>query len=259
MLKLAIPTAIVILTASGCAALNVGHEPPGPTGIHVEASPLDEWLYFRPGTPEDQQRESEALHARFDQMRMQCMHDAGFQWLPHVYDEQGNSFDDPRQTEYMDNLSDAELEAWWGAYWGPDFEQDEAGNYIWDFDRAGCNGQADYLMEQEQSRLHNEFAQLWEAVDEFYANLLASPEFVAPDSNWSYCMADAGNPNLIRPEIIHTVETATTELEVADLNCQLSTDYENRVRAIIFDAENQFINDHKTELAALRAAAEQGK
>jgi len=253
-----VPVSIGLLVASGCAAFNAGHLAPAPTGIQLEASPLDKWLYFRPGGPEDQQREADALRARFDQMRMQCMHDAGFQWLPHVFDDEGNSIDDPRQTEYMDNLSDAELEAWWGAFWGPDFEQDEAGNYIWDFDRAGCNGQADYLMEQEQSRLYNEFAPLWEAVEEFYSNLLASPEFVALDSDWSYCMASAGHPNLIRPEAIQTVETAVTESELADLNCQITTDYENRVREIVFDAENQFIRDHKTELEALRSAAEQG-
>jgi len=251
-----IPAVIGVFALFGCAGTS-GQGSVVSSGVQLEGSPLDEWLYFQPGTPEEQLRELEALEARFDQMRMQCMHDAGFQWLPHVTDADGNSFDDPRQSEYLDNLSDAELYAWWEAWWGPDFEQDADGNYIWSFDRAGCGGQAQYLMEQEQYKLHNEFAPLFAAVDELYANLLSSPEFVALDSDWSYCMANAGHLNLIRPETIHTPETAITDAEVADLNCQISTNYESRVRTLIFGAENQFIKDHKTELEALRSAAQQ--
>lgn len=134
-------------------------------------------------------------------------------------------------------------------------------DWIWNFDEIGCAGQVNYLMEQETQAnslfQSDEFRPLFDAIDQFYADLMASPEFVALDSEWSYCMADAGHPNLIRPESVPPQEVANTDQEHADRNCQIATDYENRVRDIVFNAEHQFIADHRTELEAFRAAAEQ--
>ncbi len=46
-------------------------------------------------------------------------------------------------------------------------------------------------------------------------------------------------------------------LALADLDCREETDYRQRAEDIQFAVEEQFVADHRSELEALRAAAEQ--
>ena len=47
------------------------------------------------------------------------------------------------------------------------------------------------------------------------------------------------------------------ELALADLDCREETDYTDRSTDIARDAEQQFVDDHRSELEAMKAAAEQ--
>ena len=251
---------LISFIAPGCA--NNTNEPASNAPLlSIESSPLDEFWQFATGfqgTPEEQLRQSEEFERRRDELSGQCMHEAGFLALPYVRDDEGNIFPDPRQTEYMNILSDSELAAWWEAWWGPGYEQDAEGNYLWSFERSGCSGQAQYLMERQFNLAQSdEFRPLFEAMREFEDNLFNDPEVIAINLEWSNCMADAGQVGLVRPETIPTVESAASVFELADLDCQNTVDYVARLTQIVYAAETQFITDHRAELEALRAAAEQ--
>jgi len=132
-----------------------------------------------------------------------------------------------------------------------------------------------------------EFAPLFASIYEMRQSVYNNPEFDAIDVDWANCMADAGHPGIMRqahvqdelvndynaivenwdwdkgepiaansPELTALGEREI-ELALADFDCRASTNWQSRRMAIVYDAERQFINDHQSELNALRDAAEQ--
>lgn len=255
-LSAALSTAILVLPMAGCASES--GQPAPPEG-NATTSPLDEFLAVTWGanaSPEELDRQLAARERRVDELIAECMHAAGFQYLPRTEEGWGS---DPRQLAYIDTLSDAEFEAWWDAYWGPPHERDADGNFLpFDWESEGCQGWAEHIVESElPPRLEAEFPALFEAINLFNETVYSLPEFVELDSEWAYCMATAGFTGLVRPDNILTADVVLTDVDGADFNCQTETNYAERVIAIIFAAENQFIADHRAELEAFRQAAEQ--
>ena len=129
----------------------------------------------------------------------------------------------------------------------------------------------------------DEHKPIMDALNAFYESSMAAPEYVELDQSWSECMADAGHPgyatqmeaqNSFVEELNSYYENQTewvendpaldelaekeVELALVDLDCRVELDYTEKRHAISVVLEEQFIEDHKAELDALKAAAEQG-
>ena len=214
-------------------------------------------------------------------------------------DDDPNAGLDPNWVMIQD-WPEAEQAAWNESLWGPtpnmaDFETDEYGNPVWEWnpEDAGCSGWAHLQMGGRLGSFDTEeFAPLFEAIEDFWATLHQRPEFTELIREWSQCMAGKGQPGLTEQwdaqAIIHrlideiwtTLDWRTTwdwerdgdpmhsdevaallplEIEVAlqDWECRIDTDQEGRLREYTFRAEQQFVSEHHAALRALRAAAEQ--
>jgi len=175
------------------------------------------------------------------------------------------------------SLTESEHTAYQNALFGPPrTEQGFAG-----FETMGCYGWA--WEEAAANRLwganSDEFAPLREAINRFRGDLNA--ETTDADRDWAECMADAGFPGFSRqrdaqdhllnefttlfgttPDPISSARSASfsdREIEVAliDLACREETNFTIRQNAIRWEAEAQFVTDHRTALDALRSAYEQ--
>ena len=114
-----------------------------------------------------------------------------------------------------------------------------------------------------------------------YEDMMADPELLDVDAEWSACMAGAGQPgfsvqNDARSSISDKMNTMyddsgsvdeaamdavgeeEIELALVDLDCREETGYQDTMESVQFKLEQQFIDDHKAELEAFRADAEQG-
>ncbi|WP_424447473.1 hypothetical protein [Microbacterium arborescens] len=189
--------------------------------------------------------------------------------------------------DYVMALSESEQTAYYEALYGPspsEEEMSEDGSYEYNWETAGCNGWADHEINGDDPLQSDEFADVMAAVTAFYESSASLPAIVDIDREWSACMDAAGYPgyatqadaqNSIYDEINGIYENSSetgpdeaamselhereVELALADLDCREETDYRAKYQKAQFDAEEQFIADHKTELEAMKAAAEQAR
>jgi hypothetical protein len=194
--------------------------------------------------------------------------------------------------EYVASLSESEQAAFYEALYGPapDEEQmSEDGSVEYDWTTAGCQGAAQHEVAGEDISQSEEFKPLFDAINELYEDMTAWPGMADLDGEWAACMEAAGHGGHATQvdaqnsvfddlnEIYESVEMpddgsaggepdraaldALAEREVAlalaDLDCREEVDYADRNEEIIREVEQQFIDDHKTELDAMVAAAEQ--
>lgn len=193
---------------------------------------------------------------------------------------------DPNQ-DYVASLSESEQTAYYEALSGPPIPEDqmsEDGSYEYDWEQAGCYGWAQHEMEADNPRTSDEHKPVMDAINEFYTNMASAPELADIDAEWAACMDDAGYPgftvqadaqNSISEELNAFYENQTEwveddpelaklgekeiELALADLDCREKTDFRAEYTKITFALEEQFIEDNKAELDALKAAAEQAR
>ena len=210
--------------------------------------------------------------------------------------------------EMIQDWPEADQQAWQEALWGPgmredEMELDDEGNPIWEWnpENAGCFGWAEIQMgggagrgfgrgELQQSE---EFAPLFEAIDNFWMTFNEIPGIAAANREWSQCMAGKGHPGLnerwdahgiihnLQNEIWETIDWDTWDwerdgdisqsaemlalapIEIAlaldEFDCRMEVNLEPRLDEYRIAAERQFVNDHQAALRALRAAAEQGR
>lgn len=199
--------------------------------------------------------------------------------------EEEQPYVDPNE-DYVASLTESERTAYYEALHGPavpEEELDEDGSYEWDWETAGCYGFAQHEMEGDNPALSEEHKPVMDAINEFYASLETSTDFAEIDAAWAACMADAGHAGFARQqdasasiseELNEYYENQTewveddpaldglAEKEIAlalvDLECREEVDYRATQQEASFALEEQFIADHKAELDALKAAAEQG-
>jgi len=149
----------------------------------------------------------------------------------------------------------------------------------------GCTGAAWIQIADESPdglRHSDEFQPLFIAIGQLQSEIWF--EVIDADADWAACMADANFPNLETPDAAQTdiwdrldeipinwdasshvrdadeiAELRESEIELAltDYDCRVVTDYEARRNARRIELENQFINDHREALTALRAAVAQ--
>jgi hypothetical protein len=190
--------------------------------------------------------------------------------------------------DYIASLSESEQAAFDEALYGPVPDEgqapveDEAAE--WDWTAAGCLGWAEHEREQsgELPAMPEAHEPLMIAVNEFYETMTSSPEVAEIDAEWALCMTDEGQPGFsaqsdaqtsINDESIALYEKAgetgpdeaalaalgdkEIELALVDLDCRDETDYRSKVQEVQNKQEQQFIDDHRTELEAFKADLEQ--
>lgn len=201
---------------------------------------------------------------------------------------------DPEQTttdpnsDYVMSLSESEQAAYYEALYGPtpsEEEMSEDGSYEYNWETAGCSGWASHEISGDDPLQSDEFADVMDAITAFYESSATLPAIAELDREWSSCMDGAGYPgfatqsdaqNSIYDELNtlwseNTSETGPdeaamdeihereVELALTDLDCREETDYRAKYQDAQFEAEEQFIADHKAELDAMKAAAEQAR
>lgn len=198
----------------------------------------------------------------------------------------GQEWVDPNQ-EYVESLSETEREAYYEALHGPPVSEEQLGDdgsYEWNWETAGCYGWAEHEMSGDDPMQSDAHKPLMDAISDFYNTMQTSPEFAEIDAEWADCMADAGHSgfasqseaqNSMNEELNAYYENQTEWIEddpaldeiaerevtlaLADLECRQKVDYTKQRTAIQFELEEKFIADHKAELDALVADAEQGR
>jgi len=210
--------------------------------------------------------------------------------------------DDDPNAEIVESLSESERAAYQIALRGPEDAFPTEQGFDWNefmSTSQGCWGRAVVQAQSENAlflRQADEFTPLFEALEEVYVALREDPDFVAAESDWSNCMADAGHPGfgspisasnsmweplfdlqfemeLSMPQVRDAVNTGSIplpegfdaaqmrnneiELALADLDCRASTNYSARVDAVQHALEAQFVTDHRAALEAYRDAEAQ--
>jgi len=190
---------------------------------------------------------------------------------------------DPNQP-YVESLSEGEMTAYYEVLYGvqpTDEELNDDGSYDYNWENAGCQGAAQHEVQGENVYEQEEHKALFDAMNDMYTSLQANPETKKLDAEWASCIADAGYPQFkAKQDAIDDVieksnglwedgsETGPTdeqlaeareyeiEIALADFKCADSIDYNDKVMAIQFEVEEQFITDNKAELDAIVAEAE---
>jgi len=196
--------------------------------------------------------------------------------------------EDPN-ADYVASLTESEQLAYWLALDGP------ADNVLpenptpsdWaDWRRSqGCWGVSQQQAQDESPLFmqHNEeFAPLFDAIDQMHIMVSDNSEFAAIHTDWAGCMADNGHVGYSRRgevigEIIgfftaldaqqlseqehasrlSTLQDMEIELALADFDCRQSTQYDSRLADLQFRIESQFVADHRAALEAYRDAVAQ--
>jgi len=192
--------------------------------------------------------------------------------------------------DHVDSLSESERAAWSEALHGPSEPEDAAaaedGSYEYDWTTAGCFGAAQHEIDGDDPASDEKHKPVMDALNEFYSGLQSVPELADLDAEWSSCLSDAGYPGFatrydaigsISEEITAIHETAGVapvgptdptfvalkekeiELALADLECREKTGYTAAFEKVQNELEQRFIDDHRAELEALKADAEQGE
>ncbi|MFT3798635.1 hypothetical protein [Microbacterium sp.] len=195
-------------------------------------------------------------------------------------------YTDPNQ-DYVMSLSESEQTAYYADLYGAgptEEELNEDGSYEWNWETAGCSGKASHEVDGDSPWSDEQFVPLMEAISQLYTDAGNAPELSALNKEWADCMADAGYPGFAKQEDAQTsisdelnayyenqtewveddpelAELAETEVDLAlaDLDCREKTDFRAQQAKVQRTLEEQFIEDHKAELEAFKAAAEQGR
>jgi len=197
-----------------------------------------------------------------------------------------------QNAEYVATLSDAEKAAYNEAMMGPMTTTTNAdGQQIMSLGSGGCLSQASQQLNAQTPDpvISSEFDPLFEALAQMRNNISSGnvEQFKPIEADWVNCMADAGYPGFTvhmdaissfvqndigglyqtwdqaRGNVENSPEYAALadreiDLALADYDCRAAVNYEARKEAATQEVEAQFVADHKAELEALRASAEQG-
>jgi hypothetical protein len=195
-------------------------------------------------------------------------------------------FVDPNQP-YVEALSPSEQEAYYATLYGaPPAEEEmaEDGSYEYNWETAGCEGAAQHEVQGDNYWEDEKFTDLNESMSTMWEDLAKQPEMVALDEKWSACMADAEYPDLKTrgdaqnvimdeqnafwegdnpegpsDEQVKELKQKEIDIALADFRCGEELDYKNAQLKAQFALEEQFIEDHKSELDELVAAYGKGE
>jgi len=205
--------------------------------------------------------------------------------------EQASEYVDPNQ-EYVMALSQSEQEAFYEVLYGPGptdeemaaMEDGDGSGYEYNWETAGCQGAAQHEISGEDLTQSDKYKPLVDDMSSVWEKLLKDPAVVKLEAAWSACMADAGYPafkakqdaqNEVNeaqnayyesgateePDEATRAEWRDHEIEVAlaDFKCSKKIDYQKTYLTAQYRLENEFIDDHKSELDAMVAEIAQAK
>ena len=196
---------------------------------------------------------------------------------------------------YVTSLTEAEQQAYFVAYGGDGLGSEGEESTEWRWQDAGCEGLAYHEIDGKDPWQQEENKPIMETLGKFYTEVQSGPEIAGLDAAWAACMTEAGHPGFtmqrdaessvyrLREQYwedlsaeqddseydpIHGTMNDPTyaaladqelPLALADLECRKKTDYRQALLRIRFAAEEQFIADHREELDAMKARAEQAQ
>lgn len=229
--------------------------------------------------PVDQSQYTAYLEEERDTEEWIAAHGYGVNMTDEEASASYGDFVDPN-AEYVASLSRIEAEAFYEAQWGIPPTENADGSYDYNWEEAGCYGAAEHQVKDEQAYDEEEFQPILDAINDLYESVSKDPRVKRLDAEWAACMADAGFTEFnTQPEAANSIyqamndsanyqaeigepvdaETfkAARDLEIdtalADFRCKAEVDYDTAKLAVQFELEEKFIEDHETELDALRA------
>lgn len=201
-------------------------------------------------------------------------------------EQQEETQKDPNE-DYVMSLSESEQAAYYEVLWGPQPSEEEMNaeeGYQPTWEQQGCFGKASHEVQGEDPMQSEKHKPVIDAMQAFWEKQPEAPEMSEVDAAWASCMADNGQSGFAKqsdaqnsiydelnayyekqtdyveddPELDEIAEREIT-LALADLDCRDKTDYRAKAQTVTFALEEQFIEDHKAELDAMKADAEQGR
>ncbi|WP_459643842.1 hypothetical protein [Kineococcus sp. NUM-3379] len=204
--------------------------------------------------------------------------------------ETGSAAEEDPNAAYVASLPESEQAAYREALAGPEPTEEEqaaleSGEGEWNWEDAGCSGKAAHESMGEFPLESDEYEGLNDAITKFFEDQATWPELAELDASWSTCMAEAGHPGFTAqqdaqmsvwneqgelqgadgpdgepdPAALEALGKKEVELALADLDCRQRTDYKSKFEDVSFEKQQQFVDDHRTELEALKADAERGR
>jgi hypothetical protein len=191
-------------------------------------------------------------------------------------------FVDPNQP-YVESLSPTEQTAYFETLYGvsPTEEEVASEDFEYTWENGGCQGAASHEV-QPQAYDDEKYKPLLDKMNTIYESLQKDPAVAELDSKWSSCMADAGYSSYSKKQDamdavveesnklyssetgeppaddeLKRVQKLEIETALADFTCAEKLDYQDKMLALQFKLEEQFIADNKSELDALVAEYEQ--
>lgn len=303
----AVPFVLLALTACGGGAT-------APTPAATVDSPLEAAIDAFAWSEQDQ-RDKQARSTQAENLVAECMATEAFEYFPMdvvaagaLWDKalegsgtetwiaqygygiglhtvvQGEGSSRSANQEYLDTLSEAEIEAYELALWGagdahPTLEQADAG-MVEDWRKQGCMGAGYHeIYEPDLSPIWDEFADLFEAIRDLSQSRLDDPRMVDVSARWADCMADAGHPGYTVPDDAYVAlsdtynglfggagtPTATQladfrELEITtamtDYTCQETVGWAAAADTVQLELESAFVADHKADIDQYVAAVQ---
>lgn len=209
-------------------------------------------------------------------------------------EEQYEEFVDPNQ-KYVESLSPGEQTAYYDTLHGvppTEEEMNEDGSYEYNWEDAGCYGSAQHEVNGEDPFSQEDHQELFDDLNKMWEKMQDDPAVVKLDKDWAACMADAGYSDMKKkqdamdlvmnaqnaayeeamangedpeqymgPSEEQVAEMRDTEIEIAlaDFRCSEEVNYTDAMLEIQFEAEREFIKEHKAELDAIVAEVEKGE
>lgn len=228
--------AALVLTLSACGG---GDGPDDGESEEVQLGPIDQLFEDLYGDYDEE--DSNAEQMRVEELTAECMADLGFDYTPVDYSSMGVSYSsddldvewgtlefaeqygygattnpwedemelpeettgewiDPNQ-DYVESMSETELEAYYAALYGDQSEMTEEDweNYVWTWEDSGCSGWAQYEVYGDAlmgGGEDDEFAELQGEMNIMWESAANDPRMVEIEAEWAACMSEAGYPNL---------------------------------------------------------------
>ncbi|KQR16829.1 hypothetical protein [Cellulomonas sp. Leaf334] len=248
------------------------------TPVRTPRPPGPLWSYLEQVDAVSQENEAR-MHRESEDVIAECMADEGFEYWPREqpaeWDESEQytleyarqygygstttvpepelSEADRKNEEYRRSLSASAATTYDQAMWD---HTDSEGN------PAGCTQDAWVAVYQESNWQEDPaFADLHAQFEAWLVAMLQDPRMTEAATDWSACMAEAGydlaTPSDAQDSVmgngVVTPERDAKEIDtaVADLTCQLETDYQTSMLAAQHVMEQEFVDAHRDQLEAL--------
>jgi hypothetical protein len=177
--------------------------------------------------------------------------------------------------KYRDTLSAAQKEAYDIALFGSERAEEQEATYKYDWKTAGCAGAAghEFPGSVEIGKESGAWSELADSLADMESRMYDGAEMQKLTAKWGECMASSGYTSVTtRSAAMFTdsypvADGAPAEVDphkrevaqaLADWDCAEKVDYEMKEAQIRVAAEEQFMIEHKVEIARLRAELEQG-